>query len=245
MRYFGGKAKLASQISEYINNLGKDLNITQYAESFCGALNIASKVNIKNKILNDKNPYLIAMFKALQEGWIPPEIVTEEDYYLAKKNQDVEPHIAGFVGFACSFAAKFWGGYARDKLGIRNFASEGKIGILKKMKTLQDATFTCKDFLELDFENSIIYCDPPYKNTTPYYTQILGKFPYEEYLKWIKIQSKKNIVIASEYKHNVPDDSIILMEIPSKTDIRDKNGKAIETTEVIFTYNDLKKANNN
>jgi len=57
------------------------------------------------------------MFKSLQNGWIPPTIVTEEDYTNAKKNQDEEPHVAGFVGFACSFAGKYWGGYARDSKG--------------------------------------------------------------------------------------------------------------------------------
>jgi len=136
IRYFGGKSKIAGQISEYINNLrsssvcsiseeNKRLqNISQisltthththYVEPFCGSCNVASKVNIENKILNDKNPYLIAMFRALQDGWIPPEIVTEWDYYVAKEDQDIDPHIAGFVGFACSFAGKFWGGYARD-----------------------------------------------------------------------------------------------------------------------------------
>jgi DNA adenine methylase len=178
------------------------------------------------------------MFKALQNGWIPPNDVTEEEYQLAKTNQEKEPHIAGFVGFACSFAGKFWGGYTRDTKGEnRNYALEGKNSILKKMETLRDATFTCKDFSELDYEGCLIYCDPPYKNTTPYYKKILGEFDYDNFLEWIHKQSKKNIVLVSEYKHNVPDGAIILLEIPSKTSIRDKNGNCIETIEVLYTIN--------
>ena len=262
MRYFGGKSKIANQIANYINNLWEENTCntleenkksqktypnsliphththTHYVEPFCGSCNVASKVNIPNKILNDKNTYLIEMFKALQNGWIPPEIVTEEDYKNARKNQDLYPHIAGFVGFACSFAGKFWGGYARDNKD-GNYALRGKNSILKKMKTLQDSEFICKDFKELSFENSLIYCDPPYKNTTTYYKKILGDFPYDDFIIWVKEQSKNNLVLVSEYRHNVPDDAFILMEIPLKTSIRDKAGKVIETVEVLYTYNKI------
>jgi DNA adenine methylase len=263
MRYFGGKSKIASQIANYINTLKENIecNIlevnnvyqqksqnslivhththTHYVEPFVGSANVASKVNIENKILNDKNPYLIAMFKTLQNGWIPPEFVSEEDYYIAKQNQDIEPHVAGFVGFACSFAGKFWGGYARDGKvdNSGNYALRGKNSILKKMQTLMTAEFTCKDFRELDYENCIVYCDPPYSGTTSYYKKILGEFPYHEFIEWVKLQSKKNIVLVSEYKHNVPEDANIVLEIPSKTSIRDKSGSVIETTEVLYTYN--------
>lgn len=179
------------------------------------------------------------MFNALQDGWMPPTYVSEEDYQKAKINQDKEPHVAGFVGFACSFAGKYWGGYARDKKGggTGNYALRGHNSILKKMKTLQDAEFTCKDFRELDYDNCIVYCDPPYKNTTPYYKKILGEFPYDEFLEWVHNQSKKNIVLVSEYKHNVPKGANIVLEIPSRTSIRDKTGNVIETVEVLYTYN--------
>jgi DNA adenine methylase len=216
LRYFGGKARIATQIANYINNLGgtslcntseanpnlvnqsqsilipyththththTERNVNAYIEPFCGACNVASKVNIPNKILNDKHKYLIAMFQALQNGWIPPDSVTEEEYYIVKQNQDIEPYVAGFVGFACSFAGKYWGGYARGD-GDRNYCMNGKNVILTKMETLKDATFTCKDFTELDFNDAVIYCDPPYKNTTPYYTKLLGEFPYNEFIKW-------------------------------------------------------------
>ena len=43
--------------------------------------------------------------------------------------------------------------------------------------------------------------------------------------------------MVSEYKHNVPDGAEILLEIPSRTSIRDKTGNVIETTEVLFTLN--------
>jgi len=105
------------------------------------------------------------------------------------------------------------------------------------MEGLQNAQFTCEDFKDLDYENCLIYCDPPYKGTTPYYKKILGEFPYDDFIEWVKSQSKKNTVLVSEYKHNVPEDAYILLEIPSKTSIRDKSGNVIDTVEVLYTYN--------
>jgi DNA adenine methylase len=261
MRYFGGKAKIAKQISSYINNLSCNIsevnkespNISQnllththththsvYVEPFCGSCNVATKVNISNKILNDKHPYLIAMWKELQDGWIPPDNISEELYYKIKAKQDQYPYLAGFVGFACSFAGKYWGGYARDNKDVDKvelYALRGHNSVLKKLETLKDAEFTNKDFSELSFKNSLIYCDPPYKGTTPYYKSLLGDFSYDKFLRWVKEQSKENLVLVSEYKHNVPKTAAIVLEIKSKTSIRDKTNNVIETIEVLWTYN--------
>lgn len=177
------------------------------------------------------------MFIALQKGWVPPKEVSEDQYYETKTNQNKIPWVAGFVGFACSFAGKWWGGYARDGQG-GNYALRGHNSILKKMESLQDASFTSKDFTELDYTNTLIYCDPPYRGTTQYCKSILGAFDYDSFLDWARIQNKKegNTVLISEYKHNLPEDGIIVLEIPSRTSIRDKDGNVIETTEILFTF---------
>ena len=57
------------------------------------------------------------MWKALQSGWEPPDIVTEAEYQYIKDHKDEDPALAGFVGFGCTFGAKWFAGYARDKRG--------------------------------------------------------------------------------------------------------------------------------
>ena len=59
---------------------------------------------------------------------------------------------------------------------------------------------------------------------------------HENFLQWTKKMSEKNIVLVSEYKHNVPDGAKIVLEIPSRTSIRDKSGNVIETTEVLWEW---------
>jgi len=233
MRYFGGKQRISKQISELINKIN---TYDKYVEPFCGSCNVASKIKIENKILNDKNKYLIEMFNALKCGWIPPDVVSEDDYKFTKENQDIIPCIAGFIGHACSNSGKYWGGYARDST-TRNYAENGKNSILKKMETLMDANFISRDFSSLDFKDCLIYCDPPYKETTPYNKNVVGTFQYDEFIEWVRKQSLNNLVLVSEYKHNTPDGAKIVLEIESKTDMRDKNGNRIPTIEVLWTFN--------
>ena len=73
-----------------------------------------------------------------------------------------------------------------------------------------------------------------------YYKKLLWEFPYNEFLDWVYNQSKNNIVLVSEYKHNTPKNVNIVLEISSKTSIRNKNDKVIETIEVLYTYNNIK-----
>ena len=234
MRYFGGKQRISREVSSVLSSY----NMEYYAEPFCGSCNVASNVAIENKILNDKHVYLIEMFKALQNGWTPPETISEAQYKYIRNNLDEDKALSGFVGFGCSFAGKWFGGYARDTT-TRNYTKNAQNSILKKMKTLQSAKFISKDFSELNFINTLVYCDPPYKNTTPYNKKLLGEFDYTGFIDWAKEQSKENIVIISEYKRNVPNEATIILEMRSKADIRDKEGKIIPTTEVLFTFNEV------
>lgn len=66
MQYMGGKSRISKQISEILNSaINKD---TPFVSLFCGSCAIESKVQADIKILNDKHPYLIAMWQAIKKG---------------------------------------------------------------------------------------------------------------------------------------------------------------------------------
>ena len=86
MQYQGGKSRISKKIAEVINNevsrwqkSYSKINSVDYREReresncntlvslFCGSCSIESKVNIPNKICNDKSSYLIAMWQGLQK----------------------------------------------------------------------------------------------------------------------------------------------------------------------------------
>jgi DNA adenine methylase len=109
VQYFGGKSRIAKPLSRF---LIERLRPGQaFVDLFCGGCNIIAEMpGNRIRIANDINPYLIAMWKALQDGWNPPEQLTRNEYYDIKNNLDRDMALSAFVGFGCSFAGKWWGG---------------------------------------------------------------------------------------------------------------------------------------
>ena len=195
----GGKSRISKQIAEILNSaINRD---TPFVSLFCGSCAIESKVQADVKILNDKHPYLIAMWQALQNGWTPPDVVTKEEYYRVKANMDENPALTGFVGFGCSFGGKWWGGYAKDKRGD-DYCGQAKRGLLKDLVGIQSATFTCLDYRDVEIQDgAVVYCDPPYVNTTGY---TVGQFNTNEFWDYMRQLSKRcNVYISEE---SAPDD---------------------------------------
>nr|DAT89054.1 MAG TPA: DNA adenine methylase [Caudoviricetes sp.] len=199
MQYMGGKSRISKQIAEVLNSaINKD---TPFASLFCGSCAIESKVQADVKILNDKHPYLIAMWQAIQNGWTPPDVVTREEYYRVKSNMDENPALTGFVGFGCSFGGKWWGGYAKDKRGD-DYCGQAKRSLLKDLSGVVNATFTCLDYKDVEIpDGTVVYCDPPYVNTTGY---TVGQFDTNEFWNYMRQLSKRCDIYISE--ESAPDD---------------------------------------
>ena len=100
----------------------------------------------------------------IYEKWIPPDFISEEEYIHVRDNKDVYPaYFVGFVGFAATFSAKWFGGYARRRAQLR---PERKGTILKQAPKLQGVVLSNVDYKEMEFpDNSLVYCDPPYQGS--------------------------------------------------------------------------------
>lgn len=124
-----------------------------------GGANIIDKVTGK-RIGADINEYLIAMYLMLQVGWIPPDRISEKEYNDIRINKNTYPlHLVGFVGIGCSFGGKWFGGYARDGAGKRNYCLESKKNVLKQAPLIKDVQFRCRSYDKLELPGkAIIYC---------------------------------------------------------------------------------------
>lgn len=229
MRYFGGKARISNKIAKelYRHRASGQL----YIEPFMGAGWVMHKMG-GSRLGCDKHPYLIAMWKALQDGWIPPKSITEEEYYSIRENQDEIPHLAGFIGFGCSHSGKWWGGYAKDGNG-RNYCLNAHNSIMKKLRTMKGVEFQCCDYHELEPSGALVYCDPPYQDTTGYGT---GPFDHDEFWNVVRKWSQSNTVIVSEYI--APEDFECILEIRTKTDMRNASGDKESRIERLFKIRD-------
>jgi len=241
MRYFGGKTRICKDVAKIIESV-REPNQT-FLSVFTGGGWVESLIQNK-KICCDKHKYLIAMYQALQNGWEPPSQLSNEEYQHIKRYKDENPALTGFVGFGCSFAGKWFGGYAKDSTN-RNYCLNAKNSILKKMNGFKNTTFQCIDYRDLSPINSIIYCDPPYKGTTQYDTDEVGKFNHDEFWTIIRKWGEYNTVIISEY--DAPNDIECIWKRNVRLDIRDKNNQKKNRIEKLFGLNvdKSKIANNN
>lgn len=235
MQYFGGKQRISKSLSEFLNSQLREGQ--PFVDLFCGSCNVISKIDDgRLRIANDKHRYLIEMWKRLQNGYELPDEINEEQYKYIKNNKEEDLCLTGFVGFGCSFAGKWFGGYARNKKGD-NYCLRSKKSTMSKLNKLKDCTFYNKDYKDVDIPyGSMIYCDIPYLNTTQYCSNEVGKFNHDEFYKWVRDNSDKYDIYISEYKKNIPDDFKVVWEMKSRKSIRDKNDIAAETIEVLIQF---------
>lgn len=241
MKYMGSKARLAKKLAPIINKIIKDKNIDTYIEPFVGGANMIQHIECKNKIGSDNNEYLIHLWNAVKDGWIPPKELSKELYNEIKQNKDkFDKELVAVAGFCATYNAKWFGGYAgivHTKAGtVRNYYDEAVRNILKQVDQIKDVEFLNADYTYFsNYKDTLIYCDPPYQGKTKYGTS--KDFHYERYWDWVREMSENNIVLASEY--NAPDDFDVIYEQKLTTTL-DKNSRK-KSTEKLFIHNSLYK----
>lgn len=225
MQYLGGKARIARPLTEFLNSKigGRD-----YYEPFVGGCNVVPLIKAPRRLASDFCKPLITMYQALQRGWVPPDI-SEEEYARINKERNPDDPATAFALFGCSFGGKFAGGYARSNME-RNYAENARRSLRRKMATCQGVVFSSRSYEELQVENAVIYCDPPYENTVGY--RATGQFDHERFWLWVRERSKNNLVFVSEYA--APDDFKVGAEFPTHTDLRNKDDHVIDRTEKLF-----------
>ena len=229
MKYMGSKNRIAKHL---LPIMLENRNGRTWVEPFVGGANMIDKVDGK-RIGADFNEYVISLFTGIQNGFIPPNVISEEEYKQARLNRDVTP-LVSFIGFGCSYSGKWFGGYARgntNKGQPRNYCLESKKNILKQSENLKGVEFIHSSYQNLEIPtNSLIYCDPPYEGTTKY----KDGFSHNEFWEWCRTKVKEgHQVFVSEY--NAPSDfkSIYSKEVNSSL-TKDTGSK--KANEQLFVY---------
>ena len=230
MVYMGSKNRIAKELLPFIiKDLKEDI---WYVEPFVGGANMIDKIEHPYKLGADNNKYLIALLKAVQNRQELPKYISKEEYLAVKTNKDNYPDwYVGFVGFICSFRGKFFGGYSGITVtanGTRNYIRE-KTANLQKQK-LKDIQFVCSTYDNLNIpKKSVIYCDPPYQDTTKY----KDSFNSEAFWNWCrKMVAKGYKLYISEYK--APSDFIPIWQKEITNSLSSNIGK--KTTEKLFIH---------
>jgi DNA adenine methylase len=128
-------------------------------------------------------------------------------------------HYKGYIGFNGSYSGRFFdGGYAgtvTTKEGnVRNYPLEAFNNVMKQIPRIQAVEFRCCSYEQLDIpENSVVYCDIPYKGTKKYKTE---QFDHDRFWRWCR-ESPHELYI-SEYE--APDDFECIWEKEVSSSLR-------------------------
>lgn len=220
MKYMGSKRRIAKHILPIMLNEAEKHGINTWIEPFVGGANMIDKVpDTYKRIGYDINPHTIKALIDIRD--IPnelPENITEEEF-KSYKNQPPST-ITSWVRTACAYSGLFGNVMARGS--SRNYALEAKKNAIKQSPLIQNVDFIYDNYENLSFNNSLIYCDIPYKNTSQY---LYSKdFNYEKFYDWCREQAKNNIVFVSEY--NMPDDFVEVWQGEIKTNFASSRKKA-------------------
>jgi DNA adenine methylase len=230
MQYSGGKFRICKQLAQFM--MSKNTERKPYHEPFCGSCNVLQHIAGVKRTASDYSLPMIALWQALQAGWIPPATEVSEQMHRDARNGKLSPAMTAFVLHGCSFSGNCYGGYARSSKN--NFPMNARNSLLRKLQKLRDVRFEHKSYTELDLENYFIYCDPPYANTVYGYATPTRKFDSELFWATMRTWSLKNDVYISEYI--APPDFECVLEIESKCDTRGRihGTTTIPRTERVF-----------
>ena len=221
----GGKFRIAKEILKIILSSREDGQY--YVEPFCGGCNVIDKVT-GPRIANDIHEYLIDMWKkVVEEDWVPPTYVSEEEYRAVKYNKDnYDKAYVGYVGFN-SYGGRWFEGYARNKSTTIDYWDTQSRVLVKQAPLLKGVEFNNVSYDNLIIpNNSIVYCDPPYEGTKKY----KDRFDSDKFWDWARNMSSKHTVFVSEYK--APSDFECVWEKELKSNL--KIGKAKLTVEKLW-----------
>ena len=233
MKYMGSKNRIAKEI---LPIMLKERGDRTWVEPFVGGANIIDKVQ-GNRIGNDNQEYVIALYKSLQNGYIPPKEVTSEFFFEVENNKDKYPkELVGYLGTQLTFGCEWWGSFRRDNTGKRNYGVEAYNNVMKQQPNLIGIEFVCGDYRDLEIPpNSLIYCDPPYKGVRKYVGNV--KFDSDVFWEVCRNWSKQgHIVFVSEYEAPSDFECVWSKEISASANNSIKAGQGLKAVEKLFKF---------
>ena len=193
MNYTGGKFKLLPQIIPLFPQ-----NISTFIDIFGGGFNVGINVNANKIIYNDLSIQVVQMLEYFQKNNLEEMLKQIEnwinEYQLSKTNQD------GFINFRTFYnsnknplalytlicyafnnqirfnkSGDYNMPFGKDRSSFNDTLRNKFIDFVKALKS-KECQFINSDFMntleDITFDdNTFIYCDPPYFNSTATYNE--------------------------------------------------------------------------
>jgi len=181
-----------------------------YCEPFHGMLGVYRHIVYKpdlTYLAGDTNKSVMLMWKEAQNGWVPPsEVISKEEFLRLKFNGESTAE-KGFIGNAYSYSALYFRSYCLPegrKKALPNSAK--RVSDIALNSVVSKVKFEYGNYSQFsDLRNFLIYCDPPYENSSGYRNdESKGNYEYDKFdnsafWTWTKKMAEHNIVFVSEY----------------------------------------------
>jgi len=233
MAYVGGKSRGFEHITSILN--APCFDNMDYVEPFVGYAHILRRIKNKRSVAaSDSNRLLITLLSNVKNGGEHPVIDADEYAKLRKRyreNGRTDDVRMAYAAFCYSYNGKEFGGYTGEKHG-RNYPRERMTYYDTKLRTspaFNACSLECKDYKLLEPSGCVVYCDPPYANTTDYKSD----FDHGEFWDTMRSWSRKNAVFISEY--TAPDDFVLLTQCVKLSSLAGK-GASDARIEKLFVH---------
>lgn len=211
MRYYGGKKNKAKRIAKCLIKVyrgdvkrRKRGKIRNYVEPFCGGMEPYKAMVpflTKHKIrmyASDGNPDTICLWKDTQSGIFEnPGHITREKWYELKAQKQASA-LRAYAGHGYSYMAIPFGGYLEDAYRTKDYLYNDVMRTGSICKNVHFRHCDYKNALKGVKGRCLIYCDPPYNDSSYRYNSTFD-FDHREFLKQIlKWRKMGHIVVVSE-----------------------------------------------
>ena len=231
MKYMGSKSRVAKEILPLMLKY-RESESQPWVEPFVGGGNMIDKVS-GYRLGADSDEYTIQGLVCIRDmlGELPKDNTEfTEEMYKALRVDDSSP-IKGYAGYALSYGGKWLGGWCRDGAGKRDYVAEAYRNAKAQSPKLQGVELIHSSYHDLEIpDNSIIYCDPPYRDTTSY----SSTFNHDEFFEWCRTKAREgHTVFVSEYKAPEDFECIWEKEISSSLTKNTGSKKGIEKLFIV------------
>lgn len=199
IKYAGGKAAVAPALGAWLS--AQAAGAPGYWEPFIGAGWVMVEVGHPRRRGSDAYREMIALLRALRDGWRPPRAISDAGYVKAWANAQSgsEGPLETFAAHACAFGGDRFVGYARG--GGRNYAREAARSCEKRAPRLAGVELEAHGFdaWAPPEPGWLVYCDPPYADTTR--PGRGAAFPFRRFWAWAAEMARAgHRVRVSEYR---------------------------------------------
>jgi site-specific DNA-adenine methylase len=195
-------------ISEIINSVTSD---KPFVSLFCGSCTVEALINTNKRIINDKQPYIAAMWNAVINGYrFPKDVYTKEDHKLMKEkwlagevSENEYPECA-FLMTCYSMFGRWGATYYRNvykKDSTREY--NGMKNIYKRAEQMRGNTTVLNlDYMDVPIPpESVVFADPPYMGVSNNVWGLNEEFDHNQFWEYMEtLVNAGHVVFVTECK---------------------------------------------